>query len=279
MARVLTDLLLCAILSLSLPALSFPSRGAPTHDSLLHLLTEPPPATSLGFFLPSDRPCSSSYLPQLPAERFSPPVRPSCFPCSDFYFPPWPNVLFISGRPPLALGSSPASSLVPRPAPCPRTLPRELASARPRSRRLPVRRWKTRRAPKFLRVPLPLRVLLCPCRAPSVELQPRPCPCPWPPSLSARGSRPARIPSLCPDLDFRPSSLQLCCRAGHRPPFATRSWRFFLTRAPPCRLPARRGIPAFPSSERVQSPARRARSSSLRTRRAQLCPCSLALRP
>jgi hypothetical protein len=224
------SLSIIGFLPLSPPALSFPSRGAPTHDSLLHLLTEPPPATSVGFFLPSDRPCSSSYLPQLPAEWFPPPARPSYFPCSDFYFPPWSSVLFISGRPPLALGSSPASSLVPRPAPCPRTLPRELASARPRSRRLPVRRWKTRRVPKFLRVPLPLRVLLCPCRAPSVELQPRPCPCPWPPSLSARGSRPsssqprpARIPSLCADLDFRPSSLQLCCRAGHRPPFATRA--------------------------------------------------------
>jgi hypothetical protein len=48
--------------------------------------------------------------------------------------------------------------------------------------------------------------------------------------------------------------------------------RFSLTRAPPCHLPARRGIPALPSSDRAQSPARRVRSSSLRTRRAQPCP-------
>jgi|UPI000221E47B hypothetical protein len=51
-----------------------------------------------------------------------------------------------------------------------------------------------------------------------------------------------------------------------------RSRRFFMTRAPLCHLPARRGIPILPSSDRAQSPARRARSSSLRTRRAQPCP-------
>jgi|UniRef100_A0A804MKI0 hypothetical protein len=78
--------------------------------------------------------------------------------------------------------------------------------------------------------------------------------------LPLRGSRLSA--QLAPTLLSRRSPASVC--------HASR--RFSLTRAPPCRLPARRGIPAFPSSERVQSPARRARSSSLRTRRAQPCP-------